>query len=72
MFDLDFQGQLWRSGDTYISHIEIPNIGYVQIDSKICVFVTYTTLIFKVILWGQVTNFNNCEIRGIEHNEIDT
>ena len=30
------------------------------------------TLIFKVILWGQVTNFNKCEIFGIEHNEIDT
>ena len=27
---------------------------------------------FKVILRGRVTNFNNCEIRGIEYNEIDT
>ena len=30
------------------------------------------TLIFKVILRGQVTNCNKCQIFGIEHNEIDT
>ena len=34
---------------------------------KVCL-----TLIFKVILWGQVANINNCDIRSIEHNEIDT
>ena len=28
---------------TYVSHIEILNIGYVQIDTNIYVFITYTT-----------------------------
>ena len=53
----------------YISHIEIPNIGYVQIDTNIDSLSRIQpmmnmgsqeitlTLIFKVILWGQVTKF---------------
>ena len=84
MFDLDFQGQLYGSQVTYVSHIDIPNIGYVQIDTNIVSLSRIQpmmkkgsqkvslTLIFKVILWSQVTNFNKCEIFGIEHNEIDT
>ena len=38
IFKVNYQGQA-----TYVSHIEIPNIGYVQIDNQHCVFVTYTT-----------------------------
>ena len=69
---------------TYINHIDIPNIGYVQIDTNIVSLSRIQpmmnkgsqkvslTLIFKVIFWDQVTKFNNCEIFGIEHNEIDT
>ena len=69
---------------TYVSHIEIPNIGYVQIDTNIVSLSRIQpmmkkgsqkvslTLIFKVILRGQLKMFNNCEIPGIEHNEIDT
>ena len=79
IFKVNYGGQV-----TYISHIEIPNIRYVQIDTNIESLSRIQpmmnkgsqkvslTLIFKVILWGQVTNFNNCEILGIEHNEIDT
>ena len=78
IFKVNYGGQV-----TYISHIEIPNIGYVQIDTSIVSLSSIQpmmnkgshkvslTLIFKVILWGQVTNFNNCEIRGTEHKEID-
>ena len=79
IFKVNYGGQV-----TYISHIEIPNIGYVQIDTNIVSLSRIQpmmnkgsqkvslTLIFKVIFWGQVTNFNKCEIFGIEHNEIDT
>ena len=79
IFKVNYGGQA-----TYVSHIEIPNIGYVQIDTNIVSlsriqpmmnkgsqYVTLT-LIFKVMLRGEVKHFNNCEIRGIEHNEIDT
>ena len=38
IFKVNYRGQV-----TYVSHIEIPNIGYVQIDTKHCVFITYTT-----------------------------
>ena len=79
IFKVNYRGQA-----TYVSHIEIPNIKSIQIDTNIVSLsriqpmmnkgsqsVTLT-LIFKVILWGKVTNFNNCKIRGIKHNEIDT
>ena len=79
IFKVNYGGQV-----TYIRHIEIPNIGYVQIDTNIVSLSRIQpmtnkgsqkvslTMISKVILWGQVTNFNNCEILGIEHYEIDT
>ena len=69
---------------TYISHIEISNIGYVQIDINIVSLSriqpmmnkgsqkVLLTLIFKVIFRSQVTNINNCEILGIKHKEINT
>ena len=79
IFKVNYEGQV-----TYISHIDIPNIGYVQIDTNIVSLSRIQPmmnkgsqqvsliLIFKVIFRGQVTIFNNCEIFGIEHNEIDT
>ena len=64
IFKVNYRGQV-----TYFSHNEIPNIGYVQIDRNIVSSsriqpmmnkrsqkVTLT-LIFKVILWGQVKKF---------------
>ena len=64
IFKVSYQGQV-----TYVSHIEIPNIGYVQIDTNIVSLsriqpmmnkgsqqVTLT-LIFKVILRNQLTKF---------------
>ena len=72
IFKVNYRGQA-----TYVSHIEIPNIGYVQIDTNIVsssriqpmmnkgVTISNSDLDFKVILRGQVTNFNNCEIRVI-------
>ena len=68
---------------TNVSHVEIINIGYVQIDTKnesashIQPMINKRsqkltlTLIFKVIRWGQVKNCNYLEIPGIEHFEID-
>ena len=38
IFKVNYGGQV-----TYISHIDIPNIGYVQIWHQHCVFITYTT-----------------------------